>query len=339
MFSQYNNCTLCPRSCGAKRNGDATASCEEKPDNGVIGRTTDSCKEKPDNGVIGRTTDSCEKKQDDGIGICGVSHKLKIARAALHMWEEPCISGERGSGAVFFSGCSLHCVFCQNRKISGGNGKELIDEELVAIFLRLQEEHAANINLVTPTQYVPTIAWALREAKTRGLTIPVVYNTSGYETVETLRQLDGLVDIYLPDFKYMDESLAATYSKAKNYPQVAKEAIAEMVRQVGEAAFSEEGYMTKGIIVRHLCLPGEIEDSKRVLRYLYETYGNSIYYSIMNQYTPPKEPLAWQNLNRKLTEEEYDEVVDYAIELGVENGFIQEGDTAEESFIPEFEVE
>lgn len=296
-------------------------------------------------------------------GFCGVDAKVMVARAALHMWEEPCISGKEGSGAVFFSGCSLGCGFCQNRRISRGqSGKQITIEHLVDIFLNLQEQKANNINLVTAGQFLPQVAEALKRAKAQELHIPVVYNSSGYEKAEMLKMLDGLVDIYLPDFKYLSAELADAYSHAADYPQVAKLALQEMVRQVGSAQFEivsgensgrvtdelltdvdygdgELERMLQGVVVRHLVLPGYVEESKNVIRYLYETYGNQIYISIMNQYTPMSGiEVQYPELGRKITLREYDEVVDYAIESGVENGFIQEGETAEESFIPEFDT-
>ena len=272
------------------------------------------------------------------IGFCKVPNHIKVARAELHFWEEPCISGEEGSGTVFFSGCNLRCVYCQNRKIAEGvYGKEITVDRLAAVFLELQEKGANNINLVTPSHYVLQIIDALKMAKTKGLEIPVVYNSSAYEKVETLKLLEGLVDVYLPDFKYMDEALSEKYSRAKTYPGIAKKAIEEMIRQVGNAKFNEKDMLIKGVVVRHLVLPGYVEDSKRVIKYLYETYGNEIYISILSQFTPIEGLDNYPEINRKLTEEEYDEVVDYAIELGVENGFIQEGDVAKESFIPDFD--
>ena len=292
---------------------------------------------------------SCAVDREKGErGICGQTEALKVARAALHYWEEPCISGTEGSGAVFFSGCSLHCVFCQNHNIANGTaGKEITVERLAEIFLELQEKKANNINLVTPGHFVPQIVTALERAKGQGLTIPIVYNTSSYENVDTIKKLEGLVDIYLPDFKYMSPDLSKKYSHAADYGVVAKAAIAEMVRQTGAAKFTgsevdpvEDGaLMRRGTIVRHLLLPGCTEDSKAVIRYLYETYGDRIYISIMNQFTPLEGLKDYPELNRRITEAEYDEVVDYAIDLGVECGFIQEGDTAEESFIPEFDGE
>ena len=276
-------------------------------------------------------------------GICGQSSTLKVARAALHFWEEPCISGEKGSGAVFFSGCALHCVFCQNQEIANGSvGKEISKERLSEIFLDLQEKGANNIDLVTPGHFVPQIVPAIERARNQGLNLPIVYNTSSYENVDSIRKLEGIVDIYLPDFKYMSSSLSKKYSHAPDYSEVAKKVVAEMVRQTGAASFYEkEGQelMQRGVIVRHLILPGCMEDSKNIIRYLHDAYGDTIYLSIMNQFTPLKNVEKYPELNRKLTEDEYDEVVDFAIDLGVENGFIQEGETAEESFIPDFDCE
>ena len=271
-------------------------------------------------------------------GFCKVPNHIKVARAALHFWEEPCISGEEGSGTVFFSGCNLRCVYCQNRKIAEGvYGKIITVDRLAAILLDLQKQGANNINLVTPSHYVLPIVKALNLAKEQGLLIPVVYNSSAYESVETLKKLEGYVDVYLPDFKYMDEELGRKYSNAGNYSEIAKKAIDEMVRQVGNAQFDSRGILKKGVVVSHLVLPGYTADSKEIIKYLYDTYGNSIYISIMSQFTPILGLENYPELQRKLTEKEYDEVVDFAIELGVENGFIQEGDVAKESFIPDFD--
>lgn len=276
-------------------------------------------------------------------GICGQTENLKVARAALHFWEEPCISGDAGSGAVFFSGCPLHCVFCQNENIANGTvGKEISLERLVDIFLELQEKRANNINLVTPGHFVPQIVKALDQARREGLTLPVVYNTSSYETVDTIKMLEGYVDIYLPDFKYMSPVLSKKYSHAPDYAEVAKAAIAEMVRQTGKAVFvngDEDNLILSGTIVRHLTLPGCMVDSMQILKYLHETYGDMIYISIMNQFTPLSNLEKYPELNRRITDEEYETLVDYAIDIGIENGFIQEGDTAEESFIPAFDCE
>ena len=273
-------------------------------------------------------------------GACGMTAELRIARAALHPWEEPCISGEQGSGTVFFSGCPLQCVYCQNREIAAGRlGKPCTTEQLAETFLDLQAQHAHNINLVTPTHMMPRILDALQLAKEKGLHIPIVYNTGGYENPETLKLLEGWVDIYLTDFKYMSAALSGAYSHAADYAEMAKPALAEMVRQTGEARFSPDGMMRRGVIVRHLLLPGQTADSKTVVEYLYRTYGDKIWISLMNQYTP----LEWVQedpvLHRRVTQAEYDAVVDYAVELGVENGFTQEGEAASESFIPQFEGE
>ena len=274
-------------------------------------------------------------------GYCGEGATLVAARAALHIWEEPCISGETGSGTVFFSGCNLKCVFCQNHSIAiGEHGKPITTEHLSEIFLQLQEKGAANINLVTPTHYIPQIRHALLLAKEQGLTLPIVYNTGGYEKPEALQLLDGLIDIYLPDFKYYSKELSAKYSHAGDYFEKAIPAIQEMYRQVGAPVFEEStGMMKRGMIVRHLVLPGQVKDSKKILRYLFETYGNNIYISIMNQYTPLPHVAHIPELNRRVTPEEYERVMDFALRLGIENAFIQEGETAEESFIPPFDME
>ena len=276
-------------------------------------------------------------------GYCGQTDKIYVARAALHMWEEPCISGKEGSGTVFFCGCPLRCIFCQNHIIALGKekngekiGKEISVIRLKEIFLELQSKGANNINLVTGTHYIPQIAEALCLAKAEGLVIPVVYNTGGYEKVESLRMLEGFIDIYLPDMKYVSKELSKEYSNASDYFNVAAKALEEMVRQVGEPNFDERGYIKKGVIVRHLVLPGSTKDSKAVLNYLWNTYGNKIYISIMNQYTPMEQIKNHPLLSRKVTKREYSKVVDYALSLGWENGFIQEGETAKESFIPSF---
>lgn len=274
-------------------------------------------------------------------GYCGRTAEIYAARAAFHFWEEPCISGVEGSGTVFFSGCNLRCVFCQNHNIAlGETGKPITTNNLVNIFLALQEKGANNINLVTPTHYVPQIVVALKQAKKEGLTLPIVYNTGGYEAVQTLKYLDGLVDIYLPDFKYFSSEHSQKYSHVDDYFQMASMSLAEMFRQVGKPCFdSSTGLMKKGIIVRHLLLPGLSRDSKKVLRYLYSTYQDNIYISIMNQYTPMPQVAPFPELNRKITEEEYQKIIHFAEMLGIENGFIQEGETASESFIPAFDYE
>ncbi len=273
-------------------------------------------------------------------GYCKVDAKLRVARAQLHYWEEPCLSGSAGSGTVFFSGCSMGCVFCQNKCIATGEvGKEITIARLEQIFLELQKKGALNINLVTPSHYILHIKEALQSAKENGLMIPVVYNTSGYEKVESLKELDGLVDIYLPDFKYKSSLLAKKYSNASDYFKVASKALEEMVRQVGVPLFDQSGIMKKGVIVRHLMLPGYLQDSKNVIHYLYETYSDKIYISIMNQYTPLPQIIKYPELNRKVSYTAYKKLVNYAVNLGVRNGFIQEGETALESFIPNFNNE
>lgn len=284
---------------------------------------------------------NCGVNRLDGQkGFCGVDAEILVARAALHMWEEPCISGKEGSGAVFFSGCSLGCGFCQNNKISRGQtGKKITVEYLAELFFQLQGQGANNINLVTAGHFLPQVALALENARAHGLKIPVVYNSSGYEKADTLKILEGLVDIYLPDFKYMDSELAGKYSHAPDYPQIAKAALKEMVQQVGTPGFDERGMMKKGVIVRHLLLPGHVKNSREVLKYLYETYGDRIYISIMNQYTPMPAMKDDPKLSRKVTDREYERLLDYALSLGLNNGFIQEGETAKESFIPEFNEE
>ncbi len=282
---------------------------------------------------------SCKvNRQTDQKGFCMESSKLRLARAALHFYEEPVISGTKGSGAVFFCGCNLRCVYCQNREIALGTvGKEISIERLCEIFFELKEQGANNINLVTPTHFIPAIREAIIQAKSRGFNLPFVYNTSSYETVEALKTLDGLIDIYLPDFKYMDALLARNYSHAPDYPTIAKKAIAEMVRQTGPLSINPDtGLMEKGVIVRHMVLPNGTKNAKTVISYLFETYRDSIYISIMNQYTPMKEFDKFPELSRKVTAREYQRVIDYTVDLGVINAFIQEGETASESFIPVF---
>lgn len=281
---------------------------------------------------------NCQVNRDNKLGVCQVSNNIKIARAALHFWEEPCISGENGSGAVFFSGCPLHCVFCQNEEISHGRvGQEVSIESLADIYLKLQGDGANNINLVTGTHYIPSIVESVKIAKANGLNIPIIYNTSGYESVESLKLLEGTVDVYLPDFKYMDENLAAKYSHAADYPQIAKAAIAEMVRQCPKPIFNEDGFITSGVIVRQLLLPGHVNDAKAIIEYLFRTFGDNIYISMMSQYTPmPHIKDGFPELNRRVTKREYEAIMDYAINLGIENAFVQDRAVAKESFIPSF---
>ena len=306
-------------------------------------------------------------------GRCGMTERVYAARAALHMWEEPCISGKEGSGTVFFTGCPLGCVFCQNREIALGRrrtsqrgmasafgvrvseesvfeasenigsydetiGVPVTEEQLAETFLDLERQHANNINLVTPTHFVPQIILAVRIARERGLTVPIVYNTGSYETEETVRSLEGTVDIFLPDLKFMDPDISDRYAKAPDYFEVAEKAIRGMVEIAGQPAFDDRGMMKRGVIVRHMVLPGHTKDSKRILSFLHETYGEKIYVSIMNQYTPmPGIGDEFPELARRVTKREYERVVEYAIRLGMENVFIQEGPTAAESFIPDFD--
>ena len=292
------NCELCPKKCGVNRN--------EKP------------------------------------GFCGVHDKIIIGRVALHMWEEPCISGKNGSGTVFFCGCTMGCVYCQNYLISRKGGKQLgreVDEnQLSALFLRLQHQGAHNINLVTPTMFVYGIKEAIGKARSNGLTIPIVYNTSGYENVLTLMKLDDMIDVYLPDFKSISEETAKRYSNAADYPDHAKISLDHMVKKNGCARFDNSGMMTKGVIVRHLLLPGQLSESKAVLDYLYSTYGNDIHYSLMSQYTPTDglDKEKYPELARRVTTYEYNKLIDYALCLGIKNGFTQEREAAKESFIPVF---
>lgn len=284
----------------------------------------------------------CNADREQGkTGYCGETFVLRAARAALHKWEEPCICGGSGSGTVFFTGCPLKCVFCQNHSISEGQtGNHISQERLTEIFMELQQKGACNINLVTPTHFVLQIIPALEKARAAGLHIPVVYNTGGYEKAETLRMLEGLVDIYLPDLKYVSSRLSARYSNAPDYFQTACGAIAEMFRQTGRPVTDEaSGLLKRGLIVRHLMLPGHLADSKRVLEYLYRTYRNDIYFSIMNQYTPIRFFSDMPPLNRSVSKKEYNALIDFCISLGIENGFIQESGTASESFIPPFNGE
>lgn len=284
----------------------------------------------------------CHVNRNAGeTGYCGQTARLTAARASLHFWEEPCLSGKNGSGAVFFSGCNLRCVYCQNHEIAQGKGREITASRLSDIFLELQERGAHNINLVTPAHFVPQIIIALQTAKKQGLSIPVIYNTSAYEKVETLHRLEGLIDIYLPDLKYFDTALSESYSHAPDYFETASAAIAEMIRQTGAPVFAdgEDSLMLRGVIVRHLLLPGCGKDSRRILRFLHETFKNDIYVSIMNQYTPLSQVSGIPPLNRRISDKEYGRIVDFAIRIGIENGFIQEGETATESFIPPFDCE
>lgn len=278
---------------------------------------------------------------NEQYGICHMKAEPVVARAALHFYEEPCISGEQGSGAVFFSGCNLRCVFCQNYEISRGKAGLVIDTgRLAEIFLELQDKKANNINLVTGVMFIPTIVEALKQAKAQGLHIPVIYNSSGYESVEALRLLKGWVDVYLPDFKCMSQELGTKYFGAPDYAEAAKAAIQEMVRQAPRVVLDEQGFIRRGVIVRHLVLPGQRKEAEKVLRYLHDRYGDQIYLSIMNQYTPMKGiDLPDRELKRKLTTYEYQKVIDYALSIGITKAYMQVGKTADESFVPPFDLE
>ncbi len=281
---------------------------------------------------------NCKVDRNLSVGFCRETADLRVARAALHFWEEPCISGKNGSGTVFFVGCNLRCCYCQNSQISTGNaGKVISVDRLCEIFLELQQKGAENINLVTPTHFVLHIIEAIKLAKGRGLQVPIVYNCGGYESVETLKLLDGYVDVYLPDFKYYDERFAVKYSSAPNYKEIAEKAIEEMVRQVGSPQFDERGIMVKGVIVRHLCLPTLADDSKRVLKFLHRTFGNDVYISIMSQYTPT-DFCPCSELKKPLDREDYEEILEYCSDIGIEQGFTQDEGCAEESFIPPFDL-
>lgn len=282
---------------------------------------------------------NCKVNRHKSVGFCGASDKVKLAYYSLHQWEEPIISGENGSGTVFFSNCNLRCLFCQNKKIStdrNSYGKEISNDKLKEIFLKLQDLGAHNINLVTPTHYVPQIIDVLKEVKNKNLKIPVVYNTSSYENVSTIESLKGLIDIYLADLKYFDDELGNKYSKCNDYFKYASLAIGEMYKQTGKFQI-KDNLLVSGLVVRVLVLPGHVDDSKKIIKYLYDTYKDNIIISIMNQYTPVCKINDFPNLNRKLTDEEYDEVIDYACSLGIENAFVQEGETQSESFIPDFD--
>ncbi|WP_242832974.1 radical SAM protein [Butyrivibrio sp. LC3010] len=333
MNEMMNKCMLCPRKCGVNR-------------------------------------------LENELGYCGQGATLTAARAYLHAWEEPCISGENGSGTVFFSGCNMRCVFCQNAEIAKGDvAKAISSERLAEIFLELQEKKASNINLVTPTHFVPLIIPAIESAKRQGLIIPVLYNTSAYENVETLKMLEGLIDIYLPDCKYYYDDLAVKYSNAAGYFDISIKAIEEMLRQVGEPEFFNDGVipradkgafyeekhvltaaeyneyienaeddylgplMKKGVIIRHLMLPGCLEDSKKVIEELLTRFGDKVYLSVMNQFTPHGDLGRFPELMQGVKTSDYDELIDYAIDLGIENGFFQGEGTDSESFIPAFDFE
>ena len=277
---------------------------------------------------------------DGKIGRCKAKDKIKIALYSTHNFEEPCISGTKGSGTVFFSNCNLKCIFCQNYEISQkGRGKEITIEELARIFLKQQEKGVENINLVTPTSYVVQIIEAIKIARKNGLRIPIVYNTNGYENVDTIKMLDGYIDVYLPDLKYVDDELGKKYSKVENYFEIATKAILEMQKQVGKTKVNENGVIKKGIIVRHLVLPGNIENSKKILKWLKENLNEENYVSVMAQYFPTylvKEKEEYEELNRKLTKDEWKEIENFIDELDFKNGYIQELGEHEEEYVPKW---
>lgn len=280
----------------------------------------------------------CGTDRTKNIGRCKSTDKVKIALYSTHNFEEPCISGEKGSGTIFFSNCNLNCVFCQNYEISQqGRGKEIEIEELAEIMLKQQEKGVENINFVTPTSYSVQIKEAIIIAKENGLKIPIVYNTNGYENVETLRELEGLIDIYLPDLKYYYNSLGKKFSKVDNYFEIATNAIKEMYRQVGRPILNEKGVMQKGLMVRHLILPNNIENSKRCLKWLKENFNDKIYISLMAQYFPTYKAKEISEINRKLTPKEYEEIENYLYDLDIENGYIQELGEHEEEYVPKWE--
>ena len=271
------------------------------------------------------------------LGFCRAGNKIKIAKAYLHMWEEPPITGKKGSGTIFFSNCNLRCLFCQNYEIGeDGVGADISIDRFAEVCLDLQKKGASNINLVTPTHYVPLIIDGIKLAKKMGLTIPIVYNSSGYETVDTIKMLDGIIDVYLPDFKYFSDEYAIKYSGCKDYFKYASSSLKEMVRQKPKCVFDKDGTILSGVVVRHLLIPDMEEESKKILKYLYDTYKNKIYISIMNQYTPVRK-CKYSELNRVVEDKVYDEIIDYAWNIGIRKAFIQEGGTQSESFIPKWD--
>ena len=279
---------------------------------------------------------NCRVNRYKTVGFCRANNKIKVSLAKLFFYEEPPISGINGSGTIFFSNCNLKCCFCQNNEISEkGKGISITIKRLSEIMLELQDKKAHNINLVTPTMYVPQIIKAVKLARKNGLTIPIIYNTSGYENVDTINSLEGIIDVYLPDFKYFNNDIAIKYSKADNYFNYAKESLNEMVRQTGPCIFDENGLIKKGVIVRHLMLPEQKNDTKEILNYLYKTYKNDIYISIMNQYTPTNN-VKYNELKKPILKSDYEEIIDYALDLGITNAFCQEDETVSESFIPNF---
>lgn len=293
-------CTICPRKCAANR------------------------------------VDTSQKN----LGVCNANNKVKISKISLHMWEEPCISGSKGSGTIFFSNCNLKCVFCQNHEISQeGFGKEVSIERLSEIFLEQQERGANNINLVTPTHYAIQIIEAIKIAKNKGLNIPILYNSNGYENVETIKLLNEYIDVYLPDLKYYNDKYAIKYSKAPNYFSIASKAIQTMYEGVGSVQFNENGLIKKGVIIRHLMLPHLLFDSKKVIDFIFSTFGHNVYISLMNQYTPMYKSYEFNELTKKLKPELYDSLIEYCLSLGIKNAFIQDTGTNSTKFVPDFDLQ
>jgi len=291
---------------------------------------------KADRGLCRACPRNCGADRTGGKGFCGVGYKPVLARAALHFWEEPCISGDKGSGTIFFSGCSLRCVFCQNRAISVElHGKEVSIDRLREIFYELADRGAHNINLVNPTHFAESILKAMQG----GMPLPVVYNTGGYDSVNTLKRFEGKVQIYLPDLKYASSDIARRYSSAANYPPVAQAAILEMYRQVGDFEIGDDGLLRKGVIIRHLILPNNIENTKRVIDWVAESFlPGQVLFSLMSQYTPCGDLSEFPELQRRITQEEYDEAMAYLESSGIEDGFFQELSSAQEEYIPPFDL-
>ncbi|EJO5347493.1 radical SAM protein [Clostridium botulinum] len=293
--------------------------------------TLENCKVCPRNCRINRL--------QGNLGFCKANSKIKIAKASLHHWEEPCISGTNGSGTIFFSNCNLRCVFCQNYEISHlGKGIEISIEHLSNIFLKLQDKKAHNINLVTPTHYVPQIIEAIKLSKLKGLNIPILYNSNGYESIETIKSLKGYIDVFLPDLKYFNDKYAIRYSNCSNYFNIAFKAIKEMFNQVGKPSFNNDGIIEKGIIIRHLMLPGLLFDTKKIIDSIFKEFNHKVYISIMNQYTPMRSICNFKELNKNLNPKHYDAIIEYCLTLGIKNAFIQESSSSSQKFIPNFDL-
>ena len=272
------------------------------------------------------------------IGRCKSTDKIKVALCSIHRFEEPCISGKHGSGTVFFSNCNMNCVYCQNYEISqDGKGREIYIEELAEKFIEQQNKQAENINLVTPTSYAFQIIEAIKLAKKKGLKLPIIYNTNGYESIETLKELEGYIDVYLPDLKYYDNEIAKKYSKIENYFEIATKAIKEMYRQVGSPKLDEQGMIQRGLMIRHLVLPNHIDNSKKVLKWIKENINENVYVDIMAQYFPTYKAKEVKDLNRKLTKSEYKEIEEYVYQLDIKNGYMQNLGEHEEEYVPQWD--